>query len=289
MISIIIPIHPDETLKTIYKCLDKIQLSVSNKTNITVFLVSVKDKMLNLNKYFFKIEEVIDPNATTRAKTLNIGFQHINTEIVAFLHCDTIVPSSFDKLIIDKLKNTPFCYFKLQFDNLHLALKIICTQVNNLRNFPYGDQCFCMKSSFHRKMKLFKDLPFMEDYQYVLDLPVKYRSNAIDAYVITSARRYKNCYGFSYKSIFSNVLNNKNLIKRYHQGENINELSKIYYKNQLLGTDFMVNDALVVVDDSDLTIEDKLESELGLLSYNHFKTILIIILLLIILYNFLKK
>ena len=238
MITIIIPIHPEETDKTIYMCLSAIENNCCQKNNIKVILVCAENKNLEINNYSYFIHYLQDSEATTRAKALNIGFKSRYSDLVSFLHCDTLVPNNFDNLIIKKLEETPFCYFKLQFDNGHPALKIVCAQVNNIRNFPYGDQCFCVKADFHIKYGLFPELPFMEDYQYILNIPSEYRSAAIDSFIITSARRYKNRFGYSFKSVFKNVFNNKQLINQYHQNKNIDELSKIYYKNNLLGTHY---------------------------------------------------
>ena len=82
---------------------------------------------------------------------------------------------------------------------------------------------------------MFDDIPFMEDYQYILKIPMKDRKNNISENIITSARRYKNKNGFSFSSITNNVLNNKELIKLYHDNYDIFELEKKYYKNGLLG------------------------------------------------------
>ncbi len=38
---------------------------------------------------------------------------------------------------------------------------------------------------------------------------------------------------FTFNSIFNNVKNNKDLIKKYKKGYDINLLAKIYYKNHL--------------------------------------------------------
>ncbi len=167
---------------------------------------------------------------------MNNGFLKMKKKNIAvFLHIDTLLPKNFDNLILEKMIINDFCFFYLKFDDNHIALKTIEFQVNNIRNFPYGDQCFCIKYDFHLKYNMFDDLPFMEDYQYILKIPKNNRNNCINDYVITIARRYKNKDGFSFISISNNLLNNKNLIDLYHKNENIFKLEKNYYKNGLLG------------------------------------------------------
>ena len=76
----------------------------------------------------------------------------------------------------------------------------------------------------------------MEDVDYINKIPINNRYNVINDYIITSDRRFRNINGLSYKSIVTNVNNNKLLIQKFNNGVNINELSKIYYKNELKGT-----------------------------------------------------
>lgn len=233
-LSIIIPIHKDETFDTIKKCIEVIFNNCSNEENLTeIILVSSKE----FPKIFYKkIKYLVDPSYCTRAKAMNAGFMKMHkNNISVFLHIDTFLPKNFDILILEKLDQTKFCYFRLKFDNNHILFRTIEYQVNYIRQFPYGDQCFCMKYDFHKNIGMFDDLPFMEDYEYILKIPLKYRTNSISKNIITSSRRYKNVNGFSFSSIGNNVLNNKKLIKLYNQKYNILELEKNYYKNGLLG------------------------------------------------------
>ena len=162
---------------------------------------------------------------------MNTGFLNMKYDNIAiFLHVDTFLPKNYDLLILNKMKDVDFCYFKLKFNHKHRMFRIIENEVNNIRNFPYGDQCFCVKYNYHKKYNLFDDIPFLEDYTYILKIPKKDRKNYINSYIITSSRRYKNEKGYSYKSIFNNILNNKKIIKLYHKNYDINELEKYIIK-----------------------------------------------------------
>ena len=233
-ISIIIPIHKDETNNIIKKCIQIIFENCSNDKNLTeIMLVSSTKFHTIINK---KIKQLIDPSFCTRAKAMNAGFMNIQKNNIAiFLHIDTLLPKNYDLLILEKMKKVNFCYFHLKFDNNHPLFKVMEYQINYFRKFPYGDQCFCVKYNFHKNVGMFDDIPFMEDYQYVLKISKKERTNNIYENIITSARRFKNKNGFSFTSIINNVLNNKKIIELYNQKYDILKLEKIYYKNGLLG------------------------------------------------------
>ncbi len=240
MITIIIPIHPLEEENTIYKCLNEIEKNYSDSKNIDeIIIVSSIDKNLNMSKYKFKSKIIVKKEINTRSKTMNYGFDLSKSNINCFLHVDTFLPHHFDILIINKLKQVDFCFFELKFDDKHILFRGIEYSVNSYRCFPYGDQCFCVNKDFHLKYGKFPDIPVMEDFAYIEKIPKENRKNVISGqHALTSARRYKSKDGFTYKSITKNVLNNKRLIKMYQNNHDIIELSKIYYKNELLGTSY---------------------------------------------------
>lgn len=233
-ISIIIPIHKDETNNILKKCIRVIFENCFNAKNLTEIIIVSSTKFPKI--IHKKIKQLIDPSFCTRAKAMNHGFMNIQKNNIAiFLHVDTSLPKNYDLLILEKMKKVNFCYFQLKFDNNHPLFKVIEYQVNYIRHFPYGDQCFCVKYNFHKNIGMFDDIPFMEDYQYVLKISKKDRTNNISENIITGARRYKDKNGFSFSSIINNVLNNKNLIELYNKKYDVFELEKIYYKNGLLG------------------------------------------------------
>jgi hypothetical protein len=240
MITIIIPIHPQEKLEIIYKCLNEIEKNYSDLKNIDeVILVSCIDKNVDILKYKFKINIIVKKELNTRSNTMNYGFDLSKSNINCFLHVDTFLPNHYDILIINKLKQVDFCFFELKFDDNHFLFRGIEYSVNSYRCFPYGDQCFCVNRNFHLKYGKFPDIPVMEDFAYIENIPKENRKNVISGHhALTSARRYKCKNGFTYKSITKNVLNNKKLIKMYQNNHDIIELSKIYYKNELLGTSY---------------------------------------------------
>ncbi len=60
-----------------------------------------------------------------RAKQMNLGAQHASSEILYFLHADTIPPKNFDKHIIAQVNNgNPAGCFRMKFDSGHWWLKL---------------------------------------------------------------------------------------------------------------------------------------------------------------------
>lgn len=237
MINIIIPIHVSEQNNTIGECIRTVINNCSSFNNISNIII-VSSKKISINFVSnINILLINNKDVTTRARAMNIGFKSNKSKYCMFLHCDTLLPKSFDTLVISKLSNCNFCFFKLKFDMTNLALRLVEKSVNNVRNFPYGDQCFCLNSKYHSDIGMFKDISFLEDYVYIKEqIPISYRQNVIDAYIITSSRRFFSKKGLGYSSVYKNVKNNKDLINRYNSGECIDNLSKIYYKNGLNGT-----------------------------------------------------
>ena len=242
-ITIVIPIHPDELDLDIKNHVEDIEIKCGKVDNIDkIILVSNKKDLkykLKLRTRILVLYEVVPNNIKlTRAHAMNKGFLSSKSEIVMFLHVDTKLPFNFDSMVITKLTENNFCYFYLQYDQNNLLIKLIEKTVNNIRNFPYGDQCFCVKSEYHHKIGMFPDIPFMEDYEYVEKrLKPEERSNVITTPIITSVRRYTGSkHGLTLSSVQKNMRNNRHLIQRYHAGECINRLHDIYYKNGLFGT-----------------------------------------------------
>ena len=103
MINIIIPMHVSEQNTTIEECIRTIINNCSNFNNISnIIIVSSKkisiDLLSNIN-----ILIIYNKDAITRAKAMNIGFKSNKSRYCMFLHCDTLLPKSFDKLVISKL------------------------------------------------------------------------------------------------------------------------------------------------------------------------------------------
>ena len=65
---------------------------------------------------------------------------------------------------------------------IHPHEKTVKTIINN---------CFCVLNSYHEEIGSYKDIPFLEDYQYIEKIPINFRNNVLESYIITNARRYK--------------------------------------------------------------------------------------------------
>lgn len=145
------------------------------------------------------------------------------------------MPKDYDRLVVDRLQSTPFCTFQLGFLQPNLMLRVIQWSVNSVRGFPYGDQCFGMRSSFHRNVGKFKDIPFMEDFDYVADnLTQQSRHDAVIPVVaLTSARRFQTMDGQSSNiAALLNCLHNRTCIRRWrlHRPTSLAESSAFVHR-----------------------------------------------------------
>ncbi len=128
-----------------------------------------------------------------RAAQLNAGASIANSEILFFLHADSIPAKKFTKKIISSVNNNfqSGC-FRLLFDYNHWFLKANAWftrfDVNAIR---FGDQgLFVTKAVFEKCGGYNEDLFIMEDQEIIHRLKKFSSFKVIDRYLQTSARKY---------------------------------------------------------------------------------------------------
>lgn len=129
-----------------------------------------------------------------RAKQLNAGAKVATSEVLYFLHCDSIPPKDFDHLIIDQVQkgNKAGC-FRMKFDYSHpvLVASQWFTRINHI-SCRGGDQSlFVTKTLFNEINGFNEEYLIYEDNEIISRLYHKKQFVVIPQNLISSARRYR--------------------------------------------------------------------------------------------------
>jgi rSAM/selenodomain-associated transferase 2 len=191
MISIIIPtINEAETIGTTIKNL----LNSCDKENIDEIIIAdgcSNDNTVAIAQQF--LVKTITVPFKSRAKQLNAGASIAKSEILFFLHADSIPSPGFTKKIIEAVNNTYHSgCFRLLFDYDHWFLKgnawFTRFNVNAVR---FGDQgLYVTKEIFEKCGGYNENLLLMEDQEIIHRLKKISSFKVVKGYVQTSARRY---------------------------------------------------------------------------------------------------
>ena len=159
---------------------------------------------------------------------MNAGAKIASSEILLFLHADTILPNHAFERIHETLKSNLIAggAFDLSFDTNKIALKIIA-KVASLRSrltkLPYGDQAIFIKKEIFEKVNGYEDMLLMEDVNLMQKLKRQnYQIKILNQKIITSARKWEN------SGIVYTTVRNWILIGLYYCGVHPNKLAKFY-------------------------------------------------------------
>lgn len=131
-----------------------------------------------------------------RARQMNMGADFARGDVLVFLHADTRLPFAWREQVAHCLSaaDTVGGAFHLGFDDVRPSLRLIEAGANarsRLRGLPYGDQALFVRREAFEQIGGFRDLPVMEDYDFVRRLrrygPMRLANGA----VLTSARRWR--------------------------------------------------------------------------------------------------
>lgn len=131
-----------------------------------------------------------------RGAQLNLGADKATSQILLFLHADTVLPPAFPKLVSDCLaqQNTVLGAFSLGIESASWLLRIVSGGANlrsRLLQLPYGDQSLFMCNTDFEKLGGFPETPIMEDYIFVKLAKKMGQVETLPQTVLTSARRWQ--------------------------------------------------------------------------------------------------
>ena len=159
---------------------------------------------------------------------MNEGAKIASSDILLFLHADTILPNNALRYINKSFEDTNIKAgaFDLSFDTTNLALKTIAKVASWRSRFtklPYGDQAIFIKKDSFEQINGYEDLLLMEDVHLMQKLKMhNHKIKILDAKVITSARKWQN------SGIIYTTVRNWILVSLYYCGIHPNKLAKFY-------------------------------------------------------------
>ena len=114
-----------------------------------------------------------------------------------FLHADTVLGAGWPDVVREFTAQEPTVeragYFRLRFDSADRGARRVERLVawrSRTLGLPYGDQGLLIARAFYRRLGGFRPLPLMEDVDFARRIG-RHRLVALDAEVVTSARRYE--------------------------------------------------------------------------------------------------
>jgi rSAM/selenodomain-associated transferase 2 len=131
-----------------------------------------------------------------RAAQMNVGAEAATGEMLVFCHADTRLPPGYDTQVRRLLPQDRAAggAFRIAIDDARPALTFLAASINArslIRRTPYGDQAFFVARNLFRRMGGFRDMPLMEDYEFITRLRRHGRIVIAPGTVLTSARRWR--------------------------------------------------------------------------------------------------
>lgn len=221
-ISIIIPVlNEEEQIGELIRYLKKL-----GKKFISEIIVSdggSTDQTIKIAKELGAT--VINAPGRGRALQMNAGADAASSEILYFLHADTLPPPNFCVEIAEAIKKGADAgSFTLRFDTSSPALKLYSLFTHlPITAVRFGDQSLFVKKNLFMLVEGFRnDLIVMEDQQIVRDLKRKGEFVLVKKPVVTSARKYRSTGALKLQFIFTVIW------AGYYLGASQNTLQHIY-------------------------------------------------------------
>lgn len=135
-------------------------------------------------------------SARGRARQLGVGARASCSDVILFLHADTLLPAGYDRAVCEALRDpgTVGGAFGFRFDRTTMALRLIEWGVRLrvlLFRLPYGDQAVFVRRSVLDALGGVPQVPIMEDLDLVRAMKARGRLARVPLDVVTSARRYE--------------------------------------------------------------------------------------------------
>ena len=197
MISIIIPVLNES--ENIVKLLAHLSNKTSAENSLEIIVIDggSTDDTAQLVAGFSEKNSLSVRLITSekgRAKQMNAGAKKAAGEVLYFLHADSFPPKDFDRYIKTSLnEGADAGSFRMKFDSNHPVLKV--SQWFTKFNYKFcrgGDQSLFVKKAVFQQLQGYKESFIVyEDCEFIGRIYDEYTFNVINAYLTTSARKYR--------------------------------------------------------------------------------------------------
>lgn len=163
-----------------------------------------------------------------RGIQMNTGALHAGGEILLFLHADTRLPADGLSQIRTALTDPEVVAgaFDLKIDSERPIFRLIertASIRSRLTRIPYGDQAIFIRSDFFREIGGYRDIPIMEDVDFMRRIKPTGKSIAfLEDRVGTSPRRWEK------EGVLQGTLRNWILVLLFLAGVSPDRLSRFY-------------------------------------------------------------
>ena len=222
-ISIIIPtINEASNLPLLLSDLSSIQ----KEGEIIIVDCGSEDKTIDIaNIYGAKVFISKERN---RGLQLDIGAKNSKGEWLIFLHADTRLTHDWFKKINSFLKGNKniIYYFEFKINHKKIIYRVLEILVNIRSKFfkqPYGDQGLIIHRTIYFKNNGFRNIPLMEDVDFLMRLNKK-DLKQLNFPIFISSRKWERT------NIFLQAIKNWQFRRRWLKGESLKSIYSDYYK-----------------------------------------------------------
>jgi len=222
-ISIIIPtINEANNLPLLLSDLSSIQ----KEGEIIIVDCGSEDKTIDIaNIYGAKVFISKERN---RGLQLDIGAKNSKGEWLIILHADTRLTNDWFKKINSFLKGSKnIFYFEFKINHNKIIYRVLEILVNIRSKFfkqPYGDQGLIIDRSIYFKNNGFRNIPLMEDVDFLMRLNQKKDLKQLNFPIFISSRKWERT------NIFLQAIKNWHFRRRWLKGESLKSIYSDYYK-----------------------------------------------------------
>ena len=164
-----------------------------------------------------------------RGLQLDIGAKKSKGEWLIFLHADTRLTNDWFTKVISVLKGDKnfIYYFKFKINDKKIIYRVLEILVNFRSKYfkqPYGDQGLIIHKSIYLKNNGFRNIPLMEDVDFLRRLNNKKDLKQLNLPIFTSSRKWERT------NIFLQAYKNWQFRRRWSKGESTKSIYSEYYK-----------------------------------------------------------
>lgn len=127
----------------------------------------------------------------SRSEAMNAGARTATGNVLLFLHADTTLPSGAGAAIRSAIREADGGAFRLRFDEPSRLLDALVGFRTRWCSAVYGDQAIFVTRAEFERLKGYRPLPIMEDYDLVERIRRTGRFAILDLAVTTSTRRHR--------------------------------------------------------------------------------------------------
>lgn len=218
-IGIVVPVYNEAAL--LARSLGQLR-GVIEREPVVVVDGGSSDASVEIAARYFPVERADGPN---RGAQMNRGAARLGTDALLFLHADSHLPADFQNEVRRALSEADVAggCFRLRFDDRHPLLRFYAwfTRFPG-RYFHFGDQAFFVRREIFERMGGFRELPFLEDVDFLRRLGRYGRFRIARTAVVTSARRFRR------RGVVRQQLRNAALVALFEAGVPAERLAAFY-------------------------------------------------------------